>query len=62
MNKKIATQSKTPGCTQSINLFKCSDKYGDICVFVDLRKYIRNESSFMLIINYYCIISWIWIR
>jgi GTP-binding protein EngB required for normal cell division len=38
MNKKIAVESKTPGRTQSINLFKCEDKEGEICVFVDLRK------------------------
>ena len=39
LNKKIAVESKTPGRTQSINLFKCSDKVGDICVFVDLPGY-----------------------
>lgn len=39
LNKKIAVESKTPGRTQAINLFKCSDKEGDICVFVDLPGY-----------------------
>ena len=38
MNKKIAVASKTPGCTQTIDMFKCKDKEGDICMFVDLRK------------------------
>jgi GTP-binding protein len=38
-NKKIAIQSKTPGCTQSINIFSCSDKVGEICNFVDLPGY-----------------------
>ena len=38
-NKKIAVESKTPGRTQMINLFKCSDKGGDICIFVDLPGY-----------------------
>lgn len=39
LNKNIAKQSKTPGRTQSINLFKCSDPNGDLCVFVDLPGY-----------------------
>jgi len=39
LNKKIAVESKTPGRTQCINLFKCSDKEGDICLFVDLPGY-----------------------
>ena len=39
LNKKVAVESKTPGRTQSINTFKCSDKDGDICIFVDLPGY-----------------------
>jgi len=38
-NKKIAVESKTPGRTQCINLFKCNDKEGDIAIFVDLPGY-----------------------
>lgn len=38
LNKKVAVASKTPGCTQTIDMFKCKDKEGDICIFVDLRK------------------------
>jgi GTP-binding protein len=39
MNKKLAITSKTPGRTQLINMFKCSDKGGDIALFVDLPGY-----------------------
>ena len=39
LNKKVAVESKTPGRTQCINLFKCKDKEGDICVFTDLPGY-----------------------
>eukprot|EP01038_Epipyxis_sp_PR26KG_P013636 gene13636-18298_t len=39
LNKKLAKESKTPGRTQSINLFKCSDEDGDLCMFVDLPGY-----------------------
>jgi GTP-binding protein len=38
-NKKVAVESKTPGRTQSINMFKCEDREGDICAFVDLPGY-----------------------
>jgi ribosome biogenesis GTP-binding protein YsxC/EngB len=38
-NKKIAVEGKTPGRTQSINVFNCQDKLGDICKFVDLPGY-----------------------
>jgi GTP-binding protein len=38
-HKNIAVESKVPGRTQSINLFKCSDKDGDICIFTDLPGY-----------------------
>lgn len=36
LNKDIAVVSKTPGRTRLINMFKCADKDGDICMFVDL--------------------------
>lgn len=36
LNKDIAVVSKTPGRTRLINMFKCKDKEGDICLFVDL--------------------------
>jgi len=36
LNKNVAVVSKTPGRTRMINLFKCKDKDGDICVLVDL--------------------------
>jgi ribosome biogenesis GTP-binding protein YsxC/EngB len=39
MSKKIAVEGKTPGRTQSINVFNCQDKLGDICKFVDLPGY-----------------------
>ena len=39
LNKKVAVESKTPGRTQCINMFKCADKIGDLCVFVDLPGY-----------------------
>jgi len=39
LNKKIAVESKTPGRTQCINMFKCHDKEGDIAVLVDLPGY-----------------------
>ena len=38
-NKKIAIESKTPGRTQCINLFKCDDKEGDIAILADLPGY-----------------------
>jgi GTP-binding protein len=38
-NKKIAVESKTPGRTQCINMFKCEDREGDIAVLVDLPGY-----------------------
>lgn len=40
LNKKIAVEGKTPGRTQSINIFSCKDKVGDICFLVDLPGYI----------------------
>lgn len=39
LNKKVAVESKTPGRTQCINLFKCKDKEGEICIFTDLPGY-----------------------
>jgi len=39
LNKKIAVEGKTPGRTQSMNVFKCGDKQGDICIFLDLPGY-----------------------
>ena len=39
LNRKIAIESKTPGRTQCINLFKCSDKEGELCIFTDLPGY-----------------------
>ena len=45
MKKKIAKASKTPGRTQAINLFKCSDKEGELCIFVDLPGYGYAEVS-----------------
>ena len=36
LNKDIAVVSKTPGRTRMINMFKCSDKDGGICMLVDL--------------------------
>ena len=39
MHKKIAIEGKTPGRTQQINLFRCSDQIGDLCIFVDLPGY-----------------------
>ncbi len=38
-NKKLAVESKTPGRTQMINLFKCQDNINDLCIFVDLPGY-----------------------
>eukprot|EP01031_Cornospumella_fuschlensis_P031763 gene31763-38391_t len=38
-NKNIAVESKVPGRTQCINLFKCKDQDGDICIFTDLPGY-----------------------
>ncbi len=38
-HKALAVVSKTPGRTQLMNLFKCSDSDGDICIFVDLPGY-----------------------
>ena len=38
-NKKIAVESKTPGRTQCINMFKCDDKEGDVAILVDLPGY-----------------------
>eukprot|EP01041_Mallomonas_annulata_P009790 gene9790-20361_t len=38
-NKKIAIESKSPGRTRGINLFRCSDREGPICIFVDLPGY-----------------------
>lgn len=37
--KKLAVTSKTAGRTQSVNLFKCSDEDGGICIFADLPGY-----------------------
>lgn len=39
LNKDIAVESKVPGRTQCMNLFKCKDPDGDICVFADLPGY-----------------------
>lgn len=39
LNRKIAIESKTPGRTQCINLFKCSDREGELCIFTDLPGY-----------------------
>lgn len=39
LNKPIALRSKQPGRTQSINLFKVSDKDGDLCMIADLPGY-----------------------
>lgn len=36
MHKSIAVVGKTPGTTQSVNIFKCSDNSGPICTFADL--------------------------
>lgn len=36
LNKDLAVVSKTPGRTRLINMFKCKDKDGGICMFVDL--------------------------
>ncbi|RYH31164.1 ribosome biogenesis GTP-binding protein YsxC, partial [archaeon] len=38
-SKNIAVESKIPGRTQCINLFKCKDMSGDICIFTDLPGY-----------------------
>lgn len=38
-HKAIAVVGKQPGRTQSLNLFKCSDDMGDICMFTDLPGY-----------------------
>lgn len=38
-NKKVAIVSQTPGRTQLINMFKCKDHKGDLCMFVDLPGY-----------------------
>lgn len=38
-NKKVAIVSQTPGRTQLINMFKCGDHKGDLCMFVDLPGY-----------------------
>ncbi len=38
-NKPIAVESKLPGRTRAINIFSCSDSYGDICLFADLPGY-----------------------
>lgn len=38
-HKTLAVVSKTPGRTQLMNLFKCKDGDGDICIFVDLPGY-----------------------
>lgn len=39
LNKKVVITSKTPGRTQGINLIKCNDREGDICVLADLPGY-----------------------
>jgi ribosome biogenesis GTP-binding protein YsxC/EngB len=39
LSKNIAVESKIPGRTQLINLFKCKDHEGDICIFADLPGY-----------------------
>ena len=39
LSKKIAVESKIPGRTRAINMFKCSDRSGAICNFVDLPGY-----------------------
>lgn len=39
LNKKVVITSKTPGRTQGINLLKCNDRQGDICIFSDLPGY-----------------------
>lgn len=39
LNKKLAVESKTPGRTRGVNLFRCSDRVGPICTFVDLPGY-----------------------
>ena len=38
-NKKVAIVSQTPGRTQLINMFRCSDHKGKLCMFVDLPGY-----------------------
>ncbi len=38
IKKKVAVESKLPGCTRSMNVFRCGDGVGDICTFVDLRE------------------------
>lgn len=35
-HKAVAVTGKTPGTTQSVNIFQCSDKSGPICTFADL--------------------------
>lgn len=37
--KKIAVEGRTPGTTKTINLYRCEDKIGPICSFVDLPGY-----------------------
>jgi ribosome biogenesis GTP-binding protein YsxC/EngB len=39
LRKKIAVEGRTPGTTQRINIFQCSDRSGSICNFVDLPGY-----------------------
>jgi GTP-binding protein len=61
LNKNIALTSKTPGRTQSINLIRCSDKDGDICILTDLPGYgyakISKEDSeaIMVFVNKYLV-------
>lgn len=38
-SKQIAVEGKVPGRTQLINLFRCQDSEGDICIFTDLPGY-----------------------
>lgn len=35
-HKSIAAVGRTPGTTQSVNIFQCNDKSGSICTFADL--------------------------
>jgi GTP-binding protein len=61
LNNNIALTSKTPGRTQSINLIRCSDKDGDICILTDLPGYgyakISKDDSeaIMVFVNKYLV-------
>lgn len=46
-HKALAVVSKTPGRTRLMNLFKCSDADGDICIFVDLPGYQLLPPTFL---------------